>query len=671
MIDVRGVRADVDGLGGARLRGQREGSVTHRGHRADGRRRGTPSGWTAPRSRRRSRRTRRGLGIGGRGSGAGHTPPTEGQAQGDGRGTGHPDSPAAFPGDGRVRIGNRTARQRAGNCPHVSIGDRRRGSDPHRVTASSSVMANSFAVDCCRSSACGGGLWAPWGSGQPWLGVHRRSDDERTPGADCRAGGPVARSGVGPTTGHPGVGPQYLKGPTGMVDSERAVHASLLRSWPTSDTSPAGSAPGRGRRWRSARTHRKRGAVQGASEADQRARRPWRERRGLWTAVALAVAVVGVVGTVIGSTAMTQAADIRQQQHVAASSMAMASMLGLTIQHEQDLAISAQAFLKGSPDATQTQFSQWITAVQAFERYPELQAIAITSIVPASQLGDFLVRTGTVAPGSTVAPSSAVVPPGNRPFYCLRAMAEARAGAPEVPAGVDLCQEPVGRVLVSARNSGQEVVVPFGSGADTGLGIGSAVYRGDAPPDTVAARQAAFIGWVGEQIDPRRVLDAALVGNPHTSVALRFGTGRSAVAFTAGSAPRGGQSSTIVLDDGWSVRMTFPADEWKRLLRRVPRSRPHRRDRPQPSVRGADLPTRHGPIPRPPARTGAHRPTPSRGAARLIDRTSQPRPHPRPDQPGDGPIATAPALRWRHSTSTSTTSRRSTTPWATAPGTNC
>jgi hypothetical protein len=268
--------------------------------------------------------------------------------------------------------------------------------------------------------------------------------------------------------------------------------------------------------------------------------------------VALAVAVVGVVGTVIGSTAMTQAADIRQQQHVAASSMAMASMLGLTIQHEQDLAISAQAFLKGSPDATQTQFShqtqfsQWITAVQAFERYPELQAIAITSIVPASQLGEFLVRTGTVAPGSTVAPSSAVVPPGNRPFYRLRAMAEARAGAPEVPAGVDLCQEPVGRVLVSARNSGQEVVVPFGSGADTGLGIGSAVYGGDALPDTVAARQAAFIGWVGEQIDPRRVLDAALVGNPHTSVALRFGTGRSAVAFTAGSAPRGGQSSTIV-----------------------------------------------------------------------------------------------------------------------------
>jgi diguanylate cyclase (GGDEF)-like protein len=299
--------------------------------------------------------------------------------------------------------------------------------------------------------------------------------------------------------------------------------------------------------------------VQEASEADQGARRPWRERRGFWATVALAVAIVGVVGTVIGSTAMTQANNIRQQQHLAASSMAMASMLGLTIQHEEDLAISARAFFKGNPDASQAEFSQWMTAVRAFERYPELQAIAVTDIVPASQLGAFLVRTGTVMSNSPgAAPSADIVPPGNRPSYCLRAMSEARAGAPVVPPSVDLCQEPVGWVLLSARNTGQGVVIPFGSGVDRGLGIGSAVYRGDVLPTTVAGRQAAFIGWVGEQIDPRRVLDAALVGNPHTSVALRFGTGPSAVAFTAGVAPHGGQASTIVLEDGWSVRITFP-----------------------------------------------------------------------------------------------------------------
>jgi diguanylate cyclase (GGDEF)-like protein len=272
--------------------------------------------------------------------------------------------------------------------------------------------------------------------------------------------------------------------------------------------------------------------------------------------MAMLLVVVGTAGSIVGARQVAQEDSNNSHQVFVTSANGIASTLKLAVQHEQDLTISAGAFLAANPEATDAQFMQWTRSVRAFARYPELQTISELVMVPASQLGAYAARqvadpSGTLAANGTFE----VSPPGNRPYYCLSPASQARSVKQDLPDGIDFCATVLRSELLGSRDSGKNEYLPYKSGKTEELAVGAAIYRGGVVPSTVAARRAAFIGWTGTAILPGVILDTALKGHPDTAVAFHYGAGRSKVTFTAGTMPRGAQSTTINLRNGWYVQV--------------------------------------------------------------------------------------------------------------------
>jgi diguanylate cyclase (GGDEF)-like protein len=144
-----------------------------------------------------------------------------------------------------------------------------------------------------------------------------------------------------------------------------------------------------------------------------------------------------------------------------------------------------------------------------------------------------------------------IFPPGPRPLYCLAAAGATRSGAIAVPASWDYCA--LGHGLLASRITGQSVYAPLTIGSDIMLGVENPVYRGGVLPATVAARKAAFLGWLGELIVPKVIVEAAAVGHPGTGIVLHYRAGSYAVSFSHGRTPRGARVTTFAIGGGWSV----------------------------------------------------------------------------------------------------------------------
>jgi len=108
---------------------------------------------------------------------------------------------------------------------------------------------------------------------------------------------------------------------------------------------------------------------------------------------------------------------------------------------------------------------------------------------------------------------------------------------------------------MSARDSGQDAYLPYGTGKSTTLAVGAPIYQGGAVPTSVQARQNAFIGWVGIEIYPSVVLATALDGHPNSAVAFKHQAGTSVASFRSGAAPSGALVTTIDLHNGWSMQV--------------------------------------------------------------------------------------------------------------------
>jgi diguanylate cyclase (GGDEF)-like protein len=270
--------------------------------------------------------------------------------------------------------------------------------------------------------------------------------------------------------------------------------------------------------------------------------------------VAVLVVVVGVGVSIVGSRAVAR--GTAQNAHAASvtSSVEIASTLRLAIEREQDLAVNTGAFLINDPGATNSQFLQWVVSDRMFARFPELLGIGNVELVPAAQLPQFALRSEAA---SGAAPGSfQVTPPGVRPYYCFATLTSSSTGKSTSPPNVDLCGTDLGPSFVKARSSGQSTYLPYGTGKTADLAVGTAIYQGGAVPSTVAGRYRAFLGWVGIQVAPHVLLATALVGHPHVAVAFHYGSGSSAVTFTAGAAPKGAQALSVDLHNGWHVRVT-------------------------------------------------------------------------------------------------------------------
>jgi diguanylate cyclase (GGDEF)-like protein len=283
-----------------------------------------------------------------------------------------------------------------------------------------------------------------------------------------------------------------------------------------------------------------------------------KDRMSIWAAATALLVIAGIVASILGAKAVARSDADKARLSFHLSSAEIASTLKLAIQHEEDLVVSASAFVTGKPDVSAAEFDIWAESVHAMQRYKELQNIGLVTMVPASRLSAFqanmaahpLLPLGAKAPAAQEAPQ--VLPSGSRPYYCLAVAGLARNSQAYLPAGIDYCA--LAPSLFATRSTGLPSYAPFAAGGSTTLGVETPVYRGGVVPSTVAGREHAFWGWLGELLVPKVVLNRALEGHPNIAVTFRYDSAQSHVAFTSGAARRGDQSSTIDLRNGWTVQ---------------------------------------------------------------------------------------------------------------------
>jgi diguanylate cyclase (GGDEF)-like protein len=287
-------------------------------------------------------------------------------------------------------------------------------------------------------------------------------------------------------------------------------------------------------------------------------RAPAEGHRSLWAPVAVALVLAGTTASVLGARAVARSDADKGRLAFHLASAEIASTLTLALLHEEDLIVSASAFVTGTPDMSAAAFDRWAESVHAMKRYPEVQNIGLVELVPAAHLPAFAARMAAnplrpLGPTST-APKGPlqILPPGGRPYYCLAVAGLARSAASYLPAGLDYCA--LAPTLISARDTGVADYAPVAGRDTTALGIETPVYRGGLTPSTIAARQRAFVGWIGELLVPNVVLSRALQGHPNVAVRFRYSSGRSHVVFMSGTVPHGAQSTRIALAKGWTVQ---------------------------------------------------------------------------------------------------------------------
>ncbi len=285
---------------------------------------------------------------------------------------------------------------------------------------------------------------------------------------------------------------------------------------------------------------------------------PHREgpRRSFWITISVGVVLIGCLTSYLGANNLAQNAAQRARANLQTTTAEISSTLNLAIQHEQDLAISAGAYIVENPNASESSFIRWVNNVDAFQRYPEILAVAEVEVVTPSQLPAFAARAA-INEKESKAPSQTftLTPPGKRPFYCLVDVEHARAGQTEIPIGLDLCDSSLGPQLLQARDSGQPTYAPDSLGGNAAFAVGTPLYRDGSHPATVAGRRASLIGFTGTEILPNRILMSALAGHPGTAIAFRYQRSGSNVAFKAGKVPKGSTSASISLHNGWHVQV--------------------------------------------------------------------------------------------------------------------
>jgi diguanylate cyclase (GGDEF)-like protein len=272
----------------------------------------------------------------------------------------------------------------------------------------------------------------------------------------------------------------------------------------------------------------------------------------VWTAAAIACVVAGTIASVVGAHAVASNDAGKRQAAFQQSSGAIASTSRLAIQRQEELGVSASTFFATHPKASQAEFTAWAKWARTLRRFPELNSLSLLTVVRKPELAAFQAQLdGSAVPSGE---GLQVTPASDHGYYCL-ALAELVRSPGEAPAaGQDYCAATP--ALLLARNSGQSSYTTVSAGAGKTLAVATPVYRGNVTPRSVFGRKAASVGWLREVLTPGVVLQKALIGHPGYAVRLRYGA--TPVVFTSGVAQAGGQSTTISLHNGWSVRSFGP-----------------------------------------------------------------------------------------------------------------
>ncbi|HEX4564248.1 MAG TPA: sensor domain-containing diguanylate cyclase [Solirubrobacteraceae bacterium] len=280
-------------------------------------------------------------------------------------------------------------------------------------------------------------------------------------------------------------------------------------------------------------------------------------------AVGLLLTLLGTTAALVGAGAVAHSEDQQSRLADHLTSAGVASTLKLALLHEEDLIVSASAFMSANPVASPAQFDRWAASVGAMRRYPELQNVGLVKLVPASGLGAFEAHVSAepLRPFGASAPPVrgpfAVIPPGQRPAYCFAAAGLARSRGTFLPQSLDYCA--LAPTLLATRDTGKAEYAPFVVGSSRMLGVETPVYRNGSAPLTVGARRRAFLGWLGVLLAPEEVLARAREGHPFLALRFKYDRGGQRVTFTSGTIPDNAESNFVDLHNGWTVQsLTVP-----------------------------------------------------------------------------------------------------------------
>jgi diguanylate cyclase (GGDEF)-like protein len=306
-------------------------------------------------------------------------------------------------------------------------------------------------------------------------------------------------------------------------------------------------------------------ATSGASQAAlEHVKQRASGRTGAWAAVALLCVAAGTVGSVLGAHAVASKDAGKTRQAFDQTASGVASSLKVSVERAEDLTVSASTFYAGNPKASPAEFAKWAKWAQMLRHYPELDALGLVTEVRAPQLAAFVANaTGTkvkpAAAGSAkpVGGALRIVPAGKRPYYCLAGAQLARSRADSSPTGLDYCA--VTPALISSSDTAHRIdtratiTAPVSGTRVQAVRVQTPVYRGGQPPNTVAGRRAAFVGWLSEVLFPGAIARTALHAYPQNGVSLHYRTGSATATSTAGRRQAGAQSASVALHNGWKA----------------------------------------------------------------------------------------------------------------------
>jgi diguanylate cyclase (GGDEF)-like protein len=280
----------------------------------------------------------------------------------------------------------------------------------------------------------------------------------------------------------------------------------------------------------------------------------------MWTAAAVLCVAAGTVGSIFGARAVSHHDAGTAGRAFDQTTAGIAASLKVSVQREEDLAVSASTFYSGNPKASPAEFAKWAKWAHMLRHYPELDALGLLTLVRAPELATFAAHvTGTPVKPATAASAKShggalrIVPSGARPYYCLAIVNLARSRADSAPAGLDYCS--LTPTLLSSRDTAHGNSAPASVGGAEAVRVEMPVYRGGQPPITLAGRRAAFVGWLSALLTPKVLVRGALRNHPANAVRLRYRTGSSTVAFTTGVQQAGAQSTSVNFHNGWTARI--------------------------------------------------------------------------------------------------------------------
>ena len=115
-------------------------------------------------------------------------------------------------------------------------------------------------------------------------------------------------------------------------------------------------------------------------------------RKGLWALVAILCLAAGAVGSVLAARSLARTDASSARKAFPQASAAIASTLKLAVQREEELTVSASTFFARNPTTSSAEFHTWVNWARTARRFPELDNLALLTLVRTPELAAFEAR---------------------------------------------------------------------------------------------------------------------------------------------------------------------------------------------------------------------------------------------------------------------------------------